>query len=50
MQTSTIKFSQTKTKQSNPQIFTIWSDEIEGRIEGNSQEGSKGQIKTVTYK
>lgn len=33
MITSTIKFSQTKTQQPNPQIFTIWSDEIEGRID-----------------
>ena len=30
---STTKFSQTKTQQLNPQIFTIWSDEIEGRID-----------------
>ena len=33
MITSTIKMTQTKTQQLNPQIFTIWSDEIEGRID-----------------
>ena len=50
MQTPTIKFSQTKTQQLNPQIFTIWSDEIEGRIDpeysnpavGNPKENSGG--------
>jgi len=25
--------TQIKTQQPNPQIFTVWSDEIEGRID-----------------
>lgn len=44
---STIKFSQTKTQQSNPQIFTVWSDEIEGRIDPHFYKPLKYSFKGV---
>jgi restriction endonuclease S subunit len=38
---------QTKTQQLNPQIFTIWSDEIEGRIDPYFYKSSKYNFKGV---